>query len=150
MWMYKDSTDHPSIHETVCHMADTEALEYLYCRHFFALGGSPACEIDASAWSGNHGYFYSDIKTVMAAIRALRQVTYHFLKALPETAWSCTAEFPAYGRLTLDEWLELRENYFPEHIRRMERMYEVWCDGRSSLRTLPSGYKAVPVGSFAP
>jgi hypothetical protein len=147
MWVYRESPNQPSIHETVCHLADTEVIEYVYCRSLVANPRLPIVEINSSAWSGSLGYFYEDIKEAMGVIRALRRVTYHFLLVLPEDSWTRTAELPVHGRVSLDEWLEIRESYLPEQIRRMERIHAAWCEATSATAT--SASKVLVVESLA-
>ncbi|MFZ3215985.1 MAG: hypothetical protein WA192_08000 [Candidatus Acidiferrales bacterium] len=149
MWVYKDSPDRPSIHDTICSLADAEVIEYVYCRRFIADPGVPPVEIDPHIWTGNLDYFYVDIKAAMGVIRSLRRVTYHFLQVLPQNSWTRVLDLPGHGRLSLDDWLEIRENSFPANITRMERIYTVWWENRSSVHTPGSASKHVPVESFA-
>jgi hypothetical protein len=150
MWVYRPSSNQASIHETICQLADTEVIEYVYCRTLIVDPGLPAVGIDSSAWSGSLGYFYEDVKEAMGIIRALRRVTYHFLRVLPENSWTRVAELPTHGRLSLDEWLEIRESYFPEQIRRMERIHAAWCEVTASNQAVAALGKNSPVESFAP
>jgi hypothetical protein len=149
MWSYKKSFDHPSIHDTVWYLADSEAVEYVSCRRFIAEPGSAVSGIDSSAWNRGLGYFYQDIKEAMEMIRVLRRITYRLLKTLPERAWTYTAEHPIHGRLSLDEWLEIRENDYPEHIQQMEGIYTEWIEAASSGKTAISLRKSRPIESFA-
>jgi hypothetical protein len=150
MWVYKASPNQASIHELICHLADTEVIEYVYCRNLIANPALPAVGIDPSAWSGSLGYFYEDVKEALGIIRALRRVTYHFLKVLPENSWTRVAELAGSGRLTLDEWLEIRESYFPEQVRRMAQIHAAWLEATSSNQAVASPGKTLPAEVFAP
>lgn len=148
MWVYKESLDHLSIHETVCHLADVEVSEYVYCRCLIADPDSPVVGIDSLAWSRSPGYLYEDVKEAMGIIRALRRFTYHLLKMMPEASWTCAAELPIHSGLSLDEWLETRESYFPEHIRQMKRTYSNWLETTSTAKAVTSARKTLSSESF--
>jgi hypothetical protein len=150
MWLYKSLAACPSIHEIVWELADREVIEYVFIRRFIADPGPWAIEIDPSASFGNLGFFYFDIKDAMGIIRALRRATYRFLESLPETAWTNAAEFPIHGRLSLGEWLEIRESYFPEHIKRMELIYSEWFEATSSSKAETDVRRKVVFESFVP
>jgi hypothetical protein len=148
MWVYKHFPDHPSIHDIVCELADTEVIEYLHCRSLVASPGSHAFGIDTLALSGSLGYFYENIKDALGIIRAVRRFTYHFLEVLPEDSWTCAAKLPIHSRLSLDEWLEIRESHFAEHIQRMERIYSAWLEATSPPKAVTSAGKTLPLESF--
>lgn len=124
MWLHKKAPDQRSIHETIWQLADNEVTEYVNCRRFVT--GSPPAGIDPCGCCDNLGYFYQDVKQALGIIRSLRRATYHFLKQLPEDAWSNTTELPNHGPLSLAEWLEIRESYFPEQIQQMGKAYSEW------------------------
>lgn len=149
MWLYKASSDQPSIHDTVWYLADSEAMEYVACRRLIADPDSSAPGHDSAAWSRGLGYFYQDVKAALDIIRTLRRVTYCLLKTLPENAWNCSADFPMQGRLSLDEWLAMRENHFPDYIQRMERIHSEWMLAVSSRKNVLTR-KNWPIESFAP
>jgi len=146
MWLYKKSSDCLSIHETVWLLADSEVVEYVHCRRFVAEPGSPALGIDLSDWPASLGYFHQDTKQALGIIRALRRGTYHFLVKLPETAWSRTVDLPTHGRLSLNEWLEIREACLPEHIQQMVRTYSEWFNAASAAKSVRSTLKTWSAG----
>jgi len=139
MWVYKQVSDRPSIHDTVCQIADNEVIEYLYCRSLVATPESTTTGINSMPWSARLGYFYQDIKEAMGIIRALRRFTYHFLEKLPEDLWTRNAD----QCKSLDQWLAMRESYYPEQIRRMERTYYEWLESSSSTRVVTAGCRTV-------
>jgi len=53
------------------------------------------------------------------------------------------------GRLSLDEWLAMRENQFPDDIQRMERIHSDWMQAVSSRRNMLTR-KNSPIEKFAP
>jgi hypothetical protein len=149
MWLYKTSPDQPSIHDMVWYLADSEAMEYVSCRRLIADPDSSAPGHDSVDWSRGLGYFHQEVKAALEIIRTLRRVTYCLLKTLPEDAWTCSADFPMQGRLSLDEWLAMRENQFPDYFQRMERIHSDWMQAVSSRKNM-STRKNWPIEKFAP
>jgi hypothetical protein len=149
MWVYRPSANCPSIHETIWQLADSEVVEYVECRRLIAKLDSLAFGVDPSGWCSSLGYFYQDIKEAMGIIRLFRRVTYHLLKTLPEISWTNRVALPVHGDLSLDEWLEIRESCFPEHIERMERIYSQWIEAARPARTVTSTHKSPSAESFA-
>jgi DinB family protein len=143
MWLYKKSQDSRSIHEVVWALADREVIEYIYCRRFVVDPGSPAVDIEPSAWPDRLGYFYHDIKDAMGIVRALRRSTYRFLASLPERAWTYTVEFPIHGQLSLEAWLGVRESYLPEQIQQMTGIYSEWLESTSAVKTVRTVRKSL-------
>jgi hypothetical protein len=147
MWMYKGYPDHLSIHEMVWHLADSEVVEYLHCHRFISGHAAGTLTFDLSARSSHHGYFYQDIKEAVRIIRVLRKVSYRSLGMLPTIAWAATLEVPIYGRISLDQWLEIRERSFAEQITKMEQIYSEWLEVTSSARAARLAHKSRPVES---
>jgi hypothetical protein len=149
MWLYMPSPDRPSIHDTVWYLADSEATEYISCRSLIADPDSSPPNHNSAAWSRGLGYFYQDVKAALDIIRTLRRVTYILLKTLPEAAWTVSADFPMQGRLSLDEWLAMRESHFPDYIERMERIHADWMQAVSSRKNMLTR-SVSPIENFAP
>jgi hypothetical protein len=144
MWVYKHASNSPSIHESVCRIADSEVIEYLHCRSLVANPDSATTGIDSISWSGRLGYFYQDIKEAMGIIRALRRFTYHFLENLPEDLWTHASD----QHISLDQWLAIRESNYPEQIRHMERIYYEWLESSPSASTVTAACKTLNFESF--
>lgn len=147
MWVYKDSKNARSIHDIVWELADNEAIEFIYCRRFIGDCSPTPGVVDSLGSPGRLGYFYQNIKEAMAIIRALRPATYRFLKTLPDTAWDSPIEIPTYGRLTLYEWLQIRERCIPEHIEKMHQIHVAWLDAKlkGALAAAPPSTSAIGI-----
>ena len=99
MWLYKPSAEKWSIHETILHLADSEASGYVRCRRFIAEPGSPVLQFDAARWAGSLGYFHQSTREALEIIRRLRKMTYQLLASLPDPIWSNAVEQPDDGLL---------------------------------------------------
>lgn len=137
MWMYKASLERWSIHETILHLADSEANAYIMCRLMIAEPGAHALPFNASVWAGSLGYFHQSTKEALEIIRRLRRMTHHVLVALPESVWLHNGAAAGESRLTLDAWLEQQERHIPSQIGHMREVYEVWAKSHPPRR-LPS------------
>lgn len=149
MWLYTNSSDGPSIHDRVWHIAEIETVEYVHCRRFMAESSFSVREIDSSRWISNAGYFCQDVKEGLGIFRALRRAAYHFLQTMPEASWAKTADLPILGRLSLERWIEIRESYVPEQILQMERIHSEWLRN-TSPRAITSASKTWGFKSFVP
>jgi hypothetical protein len=128
MWSHKISRACPSIHEIICELADREVIDYIDARRFVAEHDSPAIDIDSAAWCARLSYSENGVQEAIEAIRIVRRASYHFLALLSDSAWSYTGEIPVYGRVTLDAWLEIRNNYFSAKIEHMRRIHSEWAE----------------------
>ena len=126
MWAYKPLPDRWSIHETILHLADTEADSYVRCRHFIAEPGNPVAKIDASRWAGSLGYFHQSMREALEIVQRLRKMTYQLLLSVPESVWLHTVEHPRDGRITLEHWVQLQERHIPHHVEHMRANFDLW------------------------
>src|ERR1700736_4824770 len=76
MWLYKPTPERWSIHETILHLADSEASAYIRCRGFIAEPGNAVQQFDAARWAGSLGYYYQSTAGPLGIIRGLRKRTY--------------------------------------------------------------------------
>jgi hypothetical protein len=138
MWLYEPTTERWSIHETILHLADSEASAYIRCRGFIAEPGNPVLQFDAARWAGSLGYYHQSTREALEIIRRLRKMTYHLLFTLAEPVWQHRADHPSQGSMTLEDWVENQERHIPHHIEQMKQAYEIW------LRTHPPRKPATP------
>ena len=126
MWLYKPASERWSIHETILHLADSEASAYIHCRSFIAEPGNLVPRFDAGRWAGSLGYYHQSTREALEIIRRLRKMTYHLLYTLPEPVWLQRATHPAAGTVTLEELVDYQERHIPHHIEQMKQTYEAW------------------------
>ncbi|MGB0035676.1 MAG: DinB family protein [Candidatus Acidiferrales bacterium] len=126
MWLYKPSPERWSIHETILHLADSEATSYVRCRRCIAEPGTPVLKFDPARWAGSLGYFHQSTREALEIIRRLRKMTYQVLSSLPDAVWSQTVEHPREGDLSLERWIEIQERHIPHHIDQMKSNFDVW------------------------
>lgn len=71
MWLHKVSQDRWSIHETILHLADSEASAYVRCRRLVAEPVSPALKFDPERWANTLDYFHQSTQEALGIIRRL-------------------------------------------------------------------------------
>jgi|HubBroStandDraft_6_1064221.scaffolds.fasta_scaffold44397_2 hypothetical protein len=140
MWLYKPSPDRWSVHEIILHLADSEAVGYMVCRHFIAEPGSPMVKFDGARWAETLGYFHQSTREALELVRQLRRMTYQLLLTLPEPVWERAVQHPNKGLLTLSQWIETEELHIPRHIDQMKQNYEKWLE-TNPLRDVPTTYR---------
>jgi hypothetical protein len=125
MWFFKPAPGRRSIHEMILHLADSEAVDYVFCRQIIATGcssGTPNVE----PWMDTLGYFHQGTREALKIIHSLRAATSKLLQTVPETCWLIVANHPVYGELTFEEWLSRQERHIPDHIQQMRENYTIW------------------------
>jgi hypothetical protein len=125
MWFFKPAPGRRSIHEMILHLADSEAVDYVFCRQIIATGcssGTPNVE----PWMDTLGYFHQGTREALRIIHSLRAATSKLLQTVPETCWLIVANHPVYGELTFEEWLSRQERHIPDHIQQMQENYAIW------------------------
>jgi hypothetical protein len=142
MWLYKPSPEKWSIHETILHLADSEASAYIRCRRFIAEPGSPVLQFDAARWAGSLGYFHQSTREAIEIIRRLRKMTYQLLSSLPEPVWANTVEHPNEGMLSLEDWVEMQEAHIPHHIEQMRRNHDLWLKANPPRKPATYSHKS--------
>jgi DinB superfamily len=140
MWLYKPSAERWSVHEIILHLADSEAISYMVCRHFIAEPGSPLLNFDGARWAETLGYFHQSTREALELVRHLRRMTYQLLLTLPEPVWERTVEHPTQGALTLSRWIEIQERHIPHHLDQMKQNHENWRE-TSPMREMPTTYR---------
>jgi hypothetical protein len=149
MWVYKDSASSQSIHNLVWQFADDEVIEYIYCRRFAGnLGPSPLA-LASSGLPRSPEYFYQNIKDAMRIIRGLRLAAYRFIGTLPEHAWDSVIELPTHGKVTLSDWLQIRDCYASLQIQKMNQIYVTWLATRFDPDQNPASYASGMAQSIA-
>ena len=149
MWLYKLTPERWSIHETILHLADSEASAYVRCRGFIAEPGSPVQQFDAARWAGSLGYYHQSTREALEIIRRLRKMTYHLLLTLPEQVWLHRANPPGDGSVSLEDWVERQERHIPHHIEQMNQSYEIWLQAHPPRKpATPMPRTSVPPRMF--
>jgi hypothetical protein len=126
MWQYRPAPDRWTIHETIVHLADSEANSYVRCRRFIAEPGSTVMAYDETAWAQQLNYHAQSPEAALELFKQLRAASYELIKTLPETTWTNTIVHPENGVMTMDNWLDIYDRHIPDHIAQMQAVYTAW------------------------
>jgi hypothetical protein len=126
MWKFKPSPQAWSIHETIVHIADSEANSYARCRRFIAEPGSTVMAYDENQWARALRYHEQSTDEALELFKWLRHSSHVLVQDLPEAVWANTINHPESGLLTMDDWLDIYARHIPEHLKQMQAVYEVW------------------------
>jgi hypothetical protein len=130
MWGFKPSEGW-SIHEIICHIADSEANSYVRCRRFIAEPGLGVYGYDTDKWADATNYASQDVDEMIDLFRALRRNSYLLIKGQPDSVWSNTVEHSESGTMHFDGWLDIYERHVREHLKQMDDVYQEWVKSRS-------------------
>ena len=130
MWQFKPDPDRWSIHETVIHIADSEANSFVRCRRFIAEPGTAVMAYDEGAWAQALRYNLQSTDDAVELFKWLRLASYKLIRTLPASTWSNTVYHPENGTMTMQDWLDVYDRHVPEHIAQMQAVYEDWLKQR--------------------
>lgn len=123
---YKPSADAWSVHEIVVHLADSEAIGFARFRWAVAQPGITITAYDQDLWADRTFYSDQDLQLSLSLIQHVRQSTYEWLCALPETAWEGWIQHPERGVESLERILEINTDHITLHVRQIQENYARW------------------------
>jgi|SRR5579859_699618 len=130
MWQFKPDADRWSIHETVVHIADSEANSYIRCRRLIAEPGQAVLAYDENRWATALDYHAQSTDGALELFKWLRRQSYLLIRNQPAAVWAQTVLHPENGTMTLDDWLDVYERHVREHVAQMQAVYATWVAQR--------------------
>jgi DinB family protein len=115
-----------SVHEVVCHLADSESNGALRIRYLAAEEHPLIVGYDQARWARVLDYHSAPLEPALAVVHAVRANTAALLKRLPEETWSATAEHTESGHYTAEEWLRIYAVHLEKHSGQIERNVAAW------------------------
>jgi hypothetical protein len=126
-WKFRPAPDEWSVHEIVCHLADSESMAALRLRKLIVEPGSTLMAYEESAWADRLAYLDHDVNDALEIIRLARQTTYRLLKTLPNEALGHAVVHPEYKEpYTFETWLGIYSRHIPDHVDQLKRAVEAW------------------------
>jgi hypothetical protein len=117
-----------SIHEIVCHCADSEANAYARIRYVLAEREPLVLGYDQDAWAQTFDYHKHPLEPALQTVEAVRANTVALLRRLPEEAWKREGRHTDSGRYTAEDWLRIYAEHVEKHSRQIERTLAAWQD----------------------
>ena len=115
-----------SVHEVVCHCADSETNAYARIRFLVAEERPVIQGYDQERWAQRFDYHALPLAPALATVDAVRANTAALLRRLPESAWAREGTHSESGRYTADGWLEIYAEHLEKHSRQIERNLAAW------------------------
>lgn len=119
-----------SVHEVVCHLADSESNGAQRIRYLTAEERPLIVGYDQEKWARVFDYHSAPLEPAIAVVESVRANTAALLKRLPESAWSATGEHTESGRYSAEDWLAIYAEHLEKHSGQIERNVAAWRSRR--------------------
>lgn len=115
-----------SVHETVCHCADSETCAAVRIRYVLAERQPRIDGYDQDEWARGFDYHAHPLDLALATVEAVRANTTALLRRLPEPAWDRAGTHSEHGRYTAEDWLRIYAAHLEGHAGQIERTFTAW------------------------
>jgi hypothetical protein len=115
-----------SVHEVVCHLADSESNAALRIRYLAAEESPLIVGYDQERWARVFDYHSAPLAPALAVVDSVRANTAALLKRLPDETWSASGKHTESGRYTADDWLGIYAEHMEKHSGQIERNVAAW------------------------
>ncbi len=123
---WKPSPDEFSVHEVVCHCADSETNDHMRIRYVLAENEPLIVGYDQEAWARALDYHSHPLDTALNTVEAVRANTAALLRRVPEDAWDKVGTHTEMGRYSAEDWLVICSEHVEEHIAQINAVLEAW------------------------
>lgn len=123
---WRPSADEFSVHEIVCHCADSETNAHSRLRYLIAEDEPVIVGYDPMKWSRRFSYAEHPADAALATVVAVRANTVPLLRAFTDADWAKAGTHTEQGRYTTDEWLRTYSDHVEEHIAQITATHEAW------------------------
>ena len=123
---WRPSPDEFSVHEIVCHCADSETNAHSRLRYLIAEDEPVIVGYDPMKWSTRFGYADHPVEAALATVAAVRANTVPLLRAFTDGDWSKAGTHTEQGRYTTDDWLRIYSDHVEEHIAQIAATHAAW------------------------
>ena len=115
-----------SVHEIVCHCADSETNAYARLRYLLAEKDPVLVGYDQDEWARRFDYHSLPLEPALAVVAAVRANTAALLQRLTDDAWGRTGRHTESGEYTVEKWLKVYADHVEGHARQIDRNVEAW------------------------
>jgi hypothetical protein len=115
-----------TVHEVVCHCADSETNAALRIRYLAVEKEPVIMGYDQDAWAAQLDYHAHPLPLALATVEAVRANTVPLLRRLPEAAWARVGRHTESGTYGSEDWLRSYAEHLEKHSRQIERNLEAW------------------------
>jgi hypothetical protein len=136
--LYRPAPGKWSIHELVCHLADTEVANAWRYRKVLAEDEVGLTAWDQDRWAAGHQYRRQDFRLAMEQFRILRTRNLGLLKAVGRKAWARTATHSTFGTLSAVQMVVHLAHHDANHLGQIERIRRSLVKSRESRAGHPA------------
>lgn len=115
-----------SVHEIVCHCADSETNAASRIRYLVAEKEPLILGYDENAWAVRFDYHSHPLNLALANIEAVRANTVVLLRRLPGEAWQKVGHHTESGPYAAEDWLRIYAEHLEQHARQIEDNLAGW------------------------
>ena len=115
-----------SVHEIVCHCADSETNAYSRIRYLLTADKPVIVGYDPDNWARKFDYENHPLDAALATVEAVRANTAPILRRLPDDSWDKEGTHSESGRYTAADWLRIYSEHLEEHIDQINRTLAAW------------------------
>ena len=125
-WKWRPGPDRWSVHEIVCHCADSETNAAIRIRYLAAEEKPVIVGYDQERWARVLDYHHARIELALAAVDVMRAHTVNLLRHLPESVWSIVATHTESGTYSTEDWLTIYAGHLEKHSGPIDRNLAAW------------------------
>jgi DinB superfamily len=115
-----------SVHEVICHCADSETTAAVRLRYLLAEPDPLIVGYDQARWAEIFDYHSRPLAPALDAVAAVRANSVPLLRSLPENAWQKVGRHTESGRYALEDWLRVYAEHLEKHAGQIERNIAAW------------------------
>ena len=115
-----------SVHEVICHCADSETQSYGRIRMVVAEKDALIVGYDQDEWARRFDYHAQPLEPALATVDAVRASTAALLRTLSDEAWTRKGRHTESGEYPAERWLEIYADHLDGHARQIENNLAAW------------------------
>ncbi len=124
--MWRPAPGKWSVHEVVCHCADSETTASVRIRFLIGEDNPTIVGYDQDRWARRFDYHGLPLDLALRQVEQVRAWTADLIRRLPEAAWARAGTHSESGHYTGAQWLALYAEHLEVHARQIERNLEAW------------------------
>ena len=115
-----------SVHEIICHCADSETNSHGRIRYLVAEDNATIIGYDPDVWARTFEYENHPLDAALLTVEAVRANTVPVLRRLPEEAWAKAGTHTESGRYSAEDWLRIYADHCHEYAEQIDRVVKAW------------------------
>jgi hypothetical protein len=123
---WKPAPDKWSVHEIVCHCADSEVNASQRIRYVLAEKDPVIVGYDQDEWTRAFDYHALPLDPALRALEGTRAHTAELIRRLPAEAWTREGRHTESGRYTAEDWLRTYSEHLEKHSGQIDRTLAAW------------------------